>query len=150
MIARLLRQKKGVASLEFAIFGSAILVPVLAGALDCGLLISAYAGVTRAQQAGVMAAWSGAANSTIKTAATSAYSSGSPSVSISNTWYCAPSSSSWTHTGTPYTAPPTCASGNTATQYVSIAVSTTVRLPIPIPGFASKYPIASTATVRLQ
>lgn len=149
-LRRLLRERRGVAALEFALFGSAILVPVLAGAVDCGLLITAYASVTRAQQAGAMAAWSGAATSAIQSAASTAYGSGSPSITATTSWYCAPSTTSWTHTGTSYSTKPTCSSGYTATEYVSIAVSAKVKLPVPLPGFASNYPVSSTSMVRLQ
>jgi Flp pilus assembly protein TadG len=145
-----LRDKRGVAALEFAIFGGAVLIPVLAGAVDCGLLISSYASVTRAQQAGAMAAWSGAGATAIQSAASTAYGSGSPNIQVTTSWYCAPNASTWTHTGTSYSSQPTCSSGYTATEYASIAVSATVNLPVPLPGFPAAYPIASTAMVRLQ
>ncbi len=85
-----------------------------------------------------------------QSAASTAYGSGTPTIQVTTAWYCAPNASTWTHTGTSYSSQPTCSSGYTATEYASIAVSSTVNLPVPLPGFTSAYPIASTAMVRLQ
>ena len=127
-----------------------MLIPLLAGTVDYGLVLASYARATRAQQAALMAALAGTSGSAIQSAATTAYGSGSPTVSVGTLWYCAPSGESWTHSGTPYTAKPQCEPGYMATQYISVAVSATASLPIALPGQARSYPIRSSTMVRVQ
>ncbi len=149
-LAAVLRSRRGVASMEFALIGGLVLLPIMAGTVDYGLVLTSYAGATRAQQAAFMAALEGASFSSIQSAATTAYGSGSPQVTVSTAWYCAPSAQSWTHSGTSYSTEPNCPAGYLATQYMTVAVAATVSLPVPLPGVQSPYPVTSTTTVRIQ
>jgi len=155
--AALLHDRTGVASLEAALLTSLLLVPMLGGAADAGLLLDAWGKVTRAEQAGLLSAWgSGASPATIQAAAQTAYGSASPAPTIplpTVACYCLPSATAYSRgNASAVSCSTTCASGNALTQFATVSVSTTVTLPLPLPliGFASPFAISATATARLQ
>jgi Flp pilus assembly protein TadG len=153
----LLRDRAGVASLEAALITSLVLVPLLGGAADAGLLLDAWGNVTRAEQAALLSAWgSGASPATIQAAAKTAYGSASPAPTIplpTVACYCLPSATAYSRgNASAVSCSTTCASGNTLTQFATVSVGTTVTLPLPMKliGFASPFPITASATARLQ
>ncbi len=150
LLARLRAPRRGVATLEFAVVASLVLIPLLIGCVDYGIVMLDYARATRAQQAALMAALDGASNGAIQNAAQAAFGTGSSTTTVNTSWYCAPSAQSWTHTGTAYGAPPDCGPGYLATQYISVLVEATQTLPIPLPGYTSAFPIQTSTMVRIQ
>jgi Flp pilus assembly protein TadG len=151
-----LRDRAGVATVEAAFITTLLVVPLLGGATDAGLVLYAWSQITRAQQAGMLSAWgNGATASTIASAASAAYgnSQAAPTVQATIACYCLPSATPWNRTGAVAVAcPSTCGSGTTFTQFATVSVSTSVTLPLPLPllGFSSPYAIATNATARLK
>jgi Flp pilus assembly protein TadG len=152
----LLRDRSGVAGIEAALAMALLLVPMVLGATDAGVILYTWGKVTRAEQAGMLSAWGSVASATtMQTAALAAYGPASvtPTIHASIACYCLPSATTYNRGSTSAVAcTATCASGNTLTQFATVSVSTTVTLPMPAPllGFASPFPVATTATVRLQ
>ena len=150
----LLRDRSGVAAMETALIGGLLLVPMLAGAADFGLILAGWAAASRAEQAGILYAFgTGASTSGMQSAATAAYGTAlpAPTVTASTACYCLPSSSSWDRgSASAVSCTSTCSSGDVLTQFVTVSVSAAFTLPMPLPGISSPYTIASTATARLQ
>jgi Flp pilus assembly protein TadG len=152
----LLRDRAGVASIEAALVALFILVPMLGGATDAGMILYTWGKVTRAEQAGLLSAWGSAASSTtMRAAAETAYGTAAvaPTIQASIACYCLPTATTYSRgSAAPMLCSTTCSSGNTLTQFATVSVSTTVTLPMPVPliGFASPFGVASTATARLQ
>lgn len=153
-LRRTLADRKGVAAIEAALLGGLLLVPLLAGAADFGLILASWAAATRAEQAGLFYAFSsGASASGIEGAARAAYGGVAPppTVTASSTCYCLPSTQSYArNNASPVACTVTCRSGDMMTQFVTVSVSTSVTLPVPLPGIPTSYPVATTATARLQ
>jgi Flp pilus assembly protein TadG len=149
-LTRALRSRRGIASLEFALLGGTVIVPIIVGTVDYGMVLDSYSSATKAQQAALMAALEGASDSSIHAAAQNAYSSGSPTVSVNTSWYCAPNASSWIHSGASYTSQPSCGTGYIATEYLTVTVTASDTLPVNLPWHSSIYQIHSSTMVRVQ
>jgi Flp pilus assembly protein TadG len=151
--ARLRAPRRGVATLEFAAVASLVIIPLLIGVVDFGIVLLDYSLATRAQQAALMAALDGASNSAIQNAAMSVYgptAAATTSVSVTTSWFCAPSAQSWSHSGTAYSTQPDCGPGYLATQYIAVQIASSQRLPIPLPGYSPVMPIRTSTMVRIQ
>lgn len=150
------RSRAGIASVEAALLGFLLLVPVLSGAADVGLIVAGWAAATRAQQAGLLYAFNAGPAVTasgVENAALAAYGGlgATPTVTASSACYCLSSDQTWDRgNAASVDCSTSCASGDTLTEFLTVAVSTTVTLPMPLPGFASPYPIAASAVVRLK
>ncbi len=150
----LLRDRRGVAAMETALVGGLLLVPMLGGAADFGLILAGWAAASRAEQAALLYAFgTGPSASGMESAATAAYGTAlpAPTVTASTACYCLPSSSSWDRgSASAVSCSTTCSSGDVLTEFVTVSVSAVFTLPMPLPGVASPYTISSSATARLQ
>jgi Flp pilus assembly protein TadG len=152
----ILRDRSGVASIEAALLTSLLLVPMLGGAADAGLVLYNWGKVTRAEQAGLLSALgNGASPSTMLQAALTAYGNApvKPSLQASVLCYCLPTATAYRRAGAGVVScATTCGAGDTLAQFATLSVSTTVKLPLPLPliGFASPFAINTSATARLQ
>ena len=151
---RALTDRGGIVSLEAALLVGLVLVPLLGAAADFGLVLAAWAAVTRAEQAALFYAFSnGVSIGGIESAAQAAYGTltAAPTVTAGSACYCLPSSQPWSRNGAATTScTGTCAAGDTLTEFLTVSVSAAVTLPLPLPGLASPFPVAATATARLQ
>ena len=153
-LRRMLADRAGVVSLEAALLVGLVLVPLLGAAADFGLVLTAWAAVTRAEQAGLFYAFSnGVSISGIQSAAQAAYGTltAAPIVTASSACYCLSSAQPWSRDGAAAVAcTSTCTAGDTLTEFLTVSVNAAVPLPLPLPGLASPFPIAAMATARLQ
>lgn len=154
LLRTLLRDRAGIASLEAGLVAALLLVPLLGGVTDAGMILLAWSGVTRAEQAALLSAWAnGASPGAIAAAALAAYGPSTPAPSIAATiaCYCLPNSATWDPAGAGAVGcTSACVAGDALTQFVTVSVGTTVALPLPLPGAASPYAVAATATARLR
>ena len=148
------RDRAGIASLEAGLLVGLVLVPLVGGAADVGLILVGWSAATRAEHAGLFYAFAnGVSTAGIQDAALAAYSSSSstPTITPGSACYCLPTSAPWSRSGaTAVSCGSTCGSGDTLTEFVTVSVSASVTLPLPVPGLVSSYTIATTATARLQ
>lgn len=160
--------RRGSASVEFALIAVFFLLPLLAGAADFIIIITAQAQLNTALQSLLYYSWtnqSQAASNTssVTTAQETALitainsvqttyhitlNSGTASGSYSNLVYACVSG---TGSGTVITpsATSTCGSGQTVQTYVQFSVSTSVALPFPLP-LKLTNPVALSATGAAQ
>jgi Flp pilus assembly protein TadG len=152
----LLRDRAGVASIEAALVTVLVLVPMLGGATDAGMILYTWGKVTRSEQAGLMSAWGGAASAaTMQAAAQTAYGTAAvvPTIQASIACYCLPTATTYSRgSAAAVGCTTTCGSGQTLTQFATVSVSTTVTLPMPVPpiGLTSPFSVGASATGRLQ
>ncbi len=150
-LARLLRDRAGVASLEAALVTMLLLVPICGGLADGGLILVAWMRVSRAEHAALLYAWGNGANTGgMLTAAVGAFGSPAPTVNTSAACYCLSAAQSWSRgAASGVSCSTTCSSGYTLTEFVSVTVAANVALPMPVPFFARNYQISTTAVGRV-
>lgn len=149
----LARCRRGVASLEAGLIGSAILVPMALGAVQFGTLISVQAGLDMALQGGLQQIWATTAMdaAAIRTAAGRSWGNRSQTLQIADpvtTCYCLTPTA--TREGASVTACSTvCGSGTQLASYATLSVSATVSLVAPLPMLSATRTLVAAATIRL-
>ncbi len=137
---------KGVAAVETAIVVSLVLLPLLAGVADIGIMAQQRDKLDEALQDAITYVSAGNTGSAgVTTAAQAAYGT-SIAVSTGTFCYCVA-----TGTTTP-TAPTTvncsgsCASGDVLETFMKITVSTAATLPVPLPALNLPSPVTLTTS----
>jgi len=153
ILGRAWHDRRGVVSMEAALVITSMLLPITLGSIQLGLIFHTQARLDTALQAGLQNMWAtGKANDTaISKAATDNWGSNSPKLTIqpaATAYYC--NASDGTKGSVSSTSPPTCASGQTAATYVTLAMSAVPPGVFTLQGIPVPSTLYSKATVRTQ
>ena len=142
---KFLRANEGMASIEFAILGS-LLIVMLVFALDFSLALVNGMQVENAAQAGAQyAAVHGWDSAAITSAALSA--TPSPDITISPSNFCGCPSASGIATASCNSV---CSDGSTAGTYVSVSATRNYATFLQYPGLPESFTLSSVSTVRIK
>lgn len=155
---KLASESRGSVSVEAALVISLVLIPLLLGIWDYASILAVQARLDEALNAAVEYADSSPANATNKTAianaATTAYGNATPSLALTGptlSYYCIAVSPAGTKaSGTAAIVNTNCGSGEVLATYATLSLAATVALPVAAPGLGATYPLAETATVRVN
>ena len=150
--------RRGSVSVELALVSAFFLLPLTLGSIDMLYVLTQRFQMHRALQSLYFYAWSNPSNagnqadvqSALTTAAQSTIAgvtlvSGSPTT----TYDCA--SNQQSASPSPLTTTqPTCSTTNPLQTFVTYSITATVKLPVPIPGFATSYPLTLTGTIQVS
>jgi Flp pilus assembly protein TadG len=157
-LARVIRDRRGVAATEAALAAALILVPLALGVMDIGSAIADQARLDRALQAAAFYVWSnptGYTGAGIATAASAGYGTAAPTLTVTPSstvtpapaCYCISSgyvkASSVACTGS-------CSSGQTVGAYLTITASATFTLPVTLPYLAASFSQTVSGTIRTK
>ncbi|MBU6418857.1 MAG: pilus assembly protein [Proteobacteria bacterium] len=149
------RDRKGSIAIEFALISTFFLVPLLLGASDFVVIISARAQLNTALQALYYFAWTNPTSAADSTQlaqviaainAQSIYQITNPTVSV--TYVCATPGS--TPSYTTYTSPGNCGQSEVQQTLTSYKISTNVSLPVTFLGIASPMQYSANGTIQTQ
>jgi Flp pilus assembly protein TadG len=155
-LARLLRDRSGVAGVEAAMVISLVLVPLCLGVAAYAVVLADTARLDRALQSALFYIWSnptGFTTSGVQAAAASGYdntpyASTSPTLTVTATSACYCVSSSAVK-GASVSCTGTCTSGTVGT-YVTVTASATFTLPVVVHTLTSPLTQSVTGTIRTQ
>ena len=145
--------RRGSVAVEAALALGLVLVPLLLALADLGLALSVQMRLERANQAALFYAWgnSGASVAAIKSAASAGYGVSDPSfaATASEACYCITQTGTRS-SGTAVACTGSCASGQQVATWLTVQSSTSVALPVPLPGYGSSLSLSSGSTARVQ
>lgn len=145
--------RRGSVAVEAALALGIVLVPLLLALSDLGLGLSVQMRLEWANQAALFYAWgnSGASIASIQSAASAGYgvSDSSFSATASEACYCITPTGTRL-SGTAVACTGSCASGEQVATWLTVQSSTSVALPVPLPGYGSSLALSSASTARVQ
>jgi len=136
VLKRLARCRAGAISVELALIGGAVLMPLTFGAIDGAELVMCRARLDQALQEALYYAWANggsvtAANVQSNAAASYGTVATQPSVTATITQYCITPATGYPTTGTPGTpSNGSCSGGQIVETYLAITATMSVSLPV--------------------
>jgi hypothetical protein len=156
-VIRKLAGRRGSVSVELALVSAFFLLPLTLGSIDMLFVLTQRFQMHRALQSLYFYAWSNPANagnqtdvqSALTTAAQSTIAGVTLASAPTTTYDCASNQQSASPSALT-TTQPTCSTTNPLQTFVTYSITATVKLPVPIPGFATSYPLNLTGTIQVS
>jgi hypothetical protein len=156
-VIRKLAGRRGSVSVELALVSAFFLLPLTLGSIDMLYVLTQRFQMHRALQSLYFYAWSNPSNagnqtdvqSALTTAAQSTIAGVTLASAPTTTYDCASNQQSASPSALT-TTQPTCSTTNPLQTFVTYSITATVKLPVPIPGFATSYPLNLTGTIQVS
>ncbi len=148
---------RGSVSVELALVSALFLLPLTLGSIDMLYVLTQRFQMHRALQSLYFYAWSNPTNaannadvsSALATAAQNTIASVTLASQPTTSYDCASNQQSSSPSATT-TTQPTCSTSDPLQTFVTYSITATVNLPVPIPGFASHYPLNLSGTIQVS
>lgn len=148
------RDRRGSVALETALVLSLCLLPLLYGTTALGPAVSTQMRLDRALHAAMLYAWAtpGAASSGIQAAANKGYGVGDPAMTppAASIGYACVSPTGTRQSGTPPGANGACPSNTVKATFVTVSLSATISVNLPLPASLATQTLTASGTVRQQ
>jgi hypothetical protein len=156
-VIRKFAARRGSVSVELALVSALFLLPLTLGSIDMLYVLTQRFQMHRALQSLYFYAWSNPSNAGNQSDVTSALAtaaqntiSGVMLASAPATSYDCASNQQSARPSALTTSQPTCSTTNPLQTFVTYSIIATVHLPVPIPGFATNYPLTLTGTIQVS
>ena len=148
--------QRGSVTIELALVTALFLLPLTVGSVDMLFVLTQRFQMHRALQSLYFYAWANPNNannhSQVSNALSVAAQNTISNVSLSSlapSYDCASNQQS-SNPSPPSSNQPSCSSSNPLQTFETYSIQATVNLPVPIPGFASAYPLHLTGTIQVS
>jgi Flp pilus assembly pilin Flp len=152
-LRRLRRDRRGVAAIEAALAIGFLLIPLCLGMIDIATELNEAARLDRALQSATFYVWANPGSFTtagVQSAAQVGYGAAAPPLAVATSTACSCVSSGYAPSGSAILCLGLCPLGQKMATYLTISLTSTLALPVPLAPLASTAGFSVQGTIRTQ